>query len=387
MGNLKCVGIVAEYNPFHNGHQYHVMRSRELTGADVVVAVMSGNFMQRGQMAMADKWTRAELAVKGGVDLVVELPTIFACNSAGYFAKAGVGILEALGVEFLSFGSECGNLSFLQSINGKMKAHQEEIDRLIREYMKGGMAYPKARETAVSKFLTMEEVKELNAPNNILALEYLNHLTVAKPITVERTGTGYHDMEEAGGIASATYIRSLMEQGEEVEHLVPEVPRRKESMDLFPLLAQRILLASAEELDAISGGGEGLGNKAKNRIRYCRNMEDLIEELKSKRYTRTRIERFLGNILLGVRGEHVERGKLYARVLAFNEKGSRYLKQIKKAELCPIPILTNVNKELENVSEIHETFDFDVKASDLWNLTHGKDLYKGCDFVERVRKI
>ena len=149
----KCLGIIAEYNPFHNGHLYHLEESKKLTNSEISIVAMSGNFVQRGQAAIADKWLRAEAAVRCGADLVVEIPAIFACNSAPYFAKAGVEILESLGVDYISFGSESGNIDELKSISQEMKDKNREIEEYIKEAVKNGLSYPRAREEAIWKLI------------------------------------------------------------------------------------------------------------------------------------------------------------------------------------------------------------------------------------------
>ncbi len=398
MKNLKSVGIIAEYNPFHNGHQYHMQKSRELTGADVVIAVMSGNFTQRGEAAILDKWTRAEMAVRGGVDLVVEMPTVSACSHASLFARSGVNILQNLGADFISFGSECGDLELLRSVAVKLSDKRAVLEASIEKTLKEGLSWPRSRQEAMKEFLTAEEQAVLAEPNNILALEYLKYMDKAQPVTVKREGTGYHDMEAAGKFASASYIRQQMCLGEDVSSLMPHLPhdlmtksvefdfQNMERMQqaLFQMTAHKILTTPAEELDRIMAGGEGLGNKAKNEIRHCSSLDELAEALKSKRYTRTRVQRFAAQILLGITREDAESARDYVRVLAFNEKGSRYLKQVKKAESCGLPIITNINKDLQNALEIQQTIEKDILAADIWNLAAGKDAYRGSDFVKCV---
>ena len=382
----KSVGIIAEYNPFHNGHLYHLNQSKELTDAEISVVAMSGNFVQRGQVAIADKWKRAEAAVKCGADLVVEIPVIFACNSAPYFAKGGVEILEALGVDYISFGSESGNIEELKSISQEMKRLDGEIEEYIKESVKNGLAYPRAREEAISELIGPQAAELINNPNNILALEYLKNIENAEVVTVKRQGPGYNDLNTCNELASATAIRYLMEEKEDVTGLMPQDSasvildcRRPSEEILFKLICHKVLTTSAEELDAICAGGEGLGNKLKNCIRRVTSYEELVEELKSKRYTRTRIERFLIQTLLDIKD--IDQMPNYIRVLAFNKKGSAYLKSIKKLEICNLPIITNINKELEEYPEIEETIEKDIFATDIYNLLTERDLYKNSEYV------
>lgn len=387
----KSVGIIAEYNPFHNGHLYHIEESRRITGAEVVVCVMSGNFLQRGQMAIADKWERAEAAVRCGADLVVELPTVFACNSAAYFGSAAVEILENLGVDYISFGSESGNIDNLKAIAGEISSNKQ-IETIIRQKVKEGLAFPRARREAVAELFGEEKAQLLDTPNNILAIEYLKAIKKAQPVTVCRKGPGYHDLESEETLASATAIRYLLEENKDISGLLPKASEdiilssKKPSQDImFELLCHKILTTDAAKLDKIEAGGEGLGNKVKSVIRTVSSCEELAEALKSKRYTRTRINRFLMQMLLEV--EALKEYNNYVRVLAFNDKGSAYLKQVKKMGECTLPIVTNINKDLENNEAIVDTVNKDILASDLYNLASGRELYSNSDFVKKPTKI
>lgn len=382
----KSLGIIAEYNPFHNGHLCHLNKSKKITGAEISVVAMSGDFVQRGQIAIADKWKRAEAAVRCGADLVVEIPVVFACNSAPYFAKAGVEILENLGVDYISFGSESGNIDELKEISGEIKAREKELDEYIKAGVKIGKTFPKAREEAVKEMLGDEAANLLNNPNNILALEYLKNMKSAEAVTITRRGPGYNDLNTCNELASATAIRYLMEEKEDVSPLMPEasasaiMEAHRPSEDvLFKMICQNTLTSEANQLDEICAGGEGLGNKLKNSIRMVNSYDNLVEELKSKRYTRTRIERFLIQSLLNIRD--MSEMTNYIRVLAFNKKGSAYLKSIKKLEICKLPIITNINKDTEFYPEIYKTLEKDILAADLYNLCAGRDLYKNSEYV------
>ena len=382
----KSVGIIAEYNPFHNGHLHHLKKSIEVTNAEISIVAMSGNFVQRGQVAIADKWKRAEAAIRCGADLVVEIPAIFACNSAPYFAKGGVEILENLGIDYLSFGSESGNIDELKSISQEIKLRGVEIENYIQQATKEGLSYPRAREDAIRELIGNDAGELINNPNNILALEYLKNVENAEVVTIKRQGPGYNDLDVSGELASATAIRYLMEEKEDVTALMPAesasailCENRPSEETLFKMICQKVLTTGAEELDEICAGGEGLGNKLKNCIRRVSSYEALIEELKSKRYTRTRIERFLIQTLLDIK--NVDDMPNYIRVLAFNKKGSAYLKSIKKLEICKLPIITNINKELEDYPEIKATVEKDILAADIYNLLTDRDLYKYSEFV------
>ena len=393
---MKALGIVAEYNPFHNGHKYHLEQSMRESGADVCVAVISGNLMQRGEIAILDKWIRAEMAVRNGVNLVVEMPVIFACNNAGYFAHGGVEILEALGVSTISFGSELGNMDEISRIARAMDENKEIIENLIKGSVKAGLAYPRARHEALVSLLGEEAAEHLDNPNNILAFEYIRAMKKAKPMTVKRLGAGYHDQHSDIPMASATAIRRAISEGREIFQSVPgisgeiiarEGKKLAEQEMLFDLLRQKILSTSAGELNNIFGAEEGLGSALKKGVRYWKSYEDIIEDLKSKRYTRTRIARVLAMSLLGITRSDVKNAQNYIRVLAFDEKGSAYLKQVKKSGDCPLPVITNINKDTEDCPEILSTLEKDILAADIYNLATGRDLYANSEFVRKPLKL
>ena len=394
MEQLKSVGIVAEYNPFHNGHLYHLKKSLEKTGAEVSVAVISGNLTQRGQFPIADKWTRAETAVRCGVDLVVEMPVIYSCNSAGYFAASGVEILENLGVDFISFGSEAGDIRNLKEQAAFLSEWQNEIEQAVKMAVKQGLTYPRARQEVLEKMGTdgAKAAAFLKDPNNILALEYLRHMKKAEGVTIKREGPGYNEEKALGTFAPASYIRNCIRQKEDIRSWVPAMTLKKlqnraavTEERFFQMILQKCFSSSAEELENLAAAGEGLGNKVKDSLRYCRSYEELVDELKSKRYTRSRICRLLGQALVGITADDMAFGKNYVRVLAFNEKGSGYLKKVKKQGLCNLPVITNINRELPRFPEIRTTIEKDILVSDLYNLAAGRDLYLHSDFVETVR--
>lgn len=390
--NNKCVGITAEYNPFHNGHLYHLEQSKLATGAQISVAAMSGNFVQRGHMAICSKWERAEAAVKCGIDLVVEIPTVFACNSAPVFASAAVGILENLGADWISFGSESGNIEELKEISRAMNEKEPLIEKLVREKVKEGLSYPRARRDAVALILGDEKADLLDLPNNILAIEYLKRIQNAKPVTVKRQGPGYNELEPCEDMASASAIRSMVKISKNVETLTPEPSTEmlKKALHpsedkIFQIICAKVLTSSREELDRVFAGGEGLGNKLKNEIRKASAYDQLIQRLKSKRYTRTRIERFISHVLLDIGAPDLYPN--YIRVLAFNKTGSRYLKEVKKKGICSLPIITNINKDAQNDFALMSAIEKDILAADIFNLASGRNLYDESDYVRMPRLI
>lgn len=406
---MKVLGIISEYNPFHKGHMYHLEESRKVTNADFVVSVMSGNFVQRGEPAMADKWLRAKAAVESGVDLVIELPFVFACNSAEYFAYGGVSILDGLGcVDYISFGSENGNIQELMELAKLLVEEPEDLKKALKKHLDAGVSYAKAWENALEENYVKNASTILRGPNNILALEYLKVLlktySTMEPITIPRIGT-HHNSEEIGeGYSSATALRKkYYDQGslDGLDEFMPDssfknYARIKESVniqlkDLFPVVTAEILKASRNELRNILSVTEGLENKIKNEIRNAEDMGELIEKINSKRYANTKIQRMLVHILANLDKDsmqHIMDNRIiYARILAMNDNGARLLKTIKKERCAKIPVITNINKDLKDDSIEWTALNYDILATDLYNLSSGNNLYAGADYVRKPIKV
>ena len=389
----KICGIIAEYNPLHNGHIYHIRETRRIGKVDFVVAIISGNFMQRGVPAILDKWTRGRLAVEAGsVDLVLEIPYFIATESAEYYAKGSIGILESLGViDSVSFGSEKGSVEELKDIAKLLREEPFKYSDKLTEYIAEGMSFPKARERAVAEFLGDEYSKMLRLPNNILAVEYLKHIKSMQAITIKRQG-GYHADDAGPEYPSATGIRKkiLDNKYDIVKNSVPrevyeEITNNsisglsKSMKEYFNLIRTEIVKRNSSELENIQGITEGLENKIKKEIRYHDDYKGFVSSVKSKRYTMTAIERGLNHILMSIDKKEVEEAfeneMWYTRVLALNDGGAFVLKKAK--EKAGIKILNNINKE----EKLPELFKYDIMASDIYNIITGKDMYKNSDFV------
>lgn len=364
---MNVAGIVAEYNPMHSGHIYHLQRTREVCGADFVVAVMSGDFTQRGEPAIYDKWLRAAAAVKNGVDLVFELPFAYACNSAAYFGTGAVSILDGLGcVTHLSFGSESGEMQPLLEIAKFLAKEPKAYKNALKENLDKGHSFPKARAFALTE--TFGKADALKQPNNILGIEYLKAIirlnSKIEPVTVVRRGQGHHE--------SASEIRSTIIWDES---------------KYFDMIRQAFIKSQGVSLDDILGAAEGIQNKIIKNIRSSKDLEDLIDKVKSKRYTWTGINRLLAQTLVGFTADEFNRinGTRYGRILAFNENGARLLRRIKKTECATMPILTNINRDLHQQPGVDEALKLslskDILAADLYNLAFHKDLYENSDFV------
>ena len=390
----KALGIIAEYDPFHLGHEYHLKQAREMTGADLCVSVISGYFTQRGEPALTDKWSRAEMAVSSGVDLVVEMPFVFACNNAGYFAEGGVRILEALGADYIAFGSETADTSRLVETARIRTSMTEKDQDKIRELVKDGLSFPRAQSLVLGE-------KDTFGPNDSLAIEYIMRMEKAEPIAVKREGVAHDQDGERGSFASASYIRRRLLQGapfEDVSHLVPkttlDILKREfdasgfASCDmLYDMLLGKALSTSREELNKVFGAEEGLGSKLKDGFRYASDYEGLIDLLKSKRYTRTRIQRVLVHFLSGLTREKMKTMKPYIRVLAFNEKGARHLKELKKSGDMKLPVVENIKSDMRFFADLRDTLELDIMAADIYNTALKRDLYLNSEFVKKPLKL
>ncbi len=406
---MNVVGIVAEYNPFHNGHLYHLRESKIKASADCAVAVMSGNFTQRGDPALLDKWTRACLAVKNGVDLVVELPFVFACNNAEYFAYGAISLLDGLGaVTHLSFGSEHNELSDLIHTAGLLAFETPEFKEALHLHLSKGVSFPKARHDALCDCGHIIDADILRTPNNILAVEYLKQLVVQKsiirPISITRKGPGYHDLQLSDNMASASAIREglISERGFDLFRAAVPLETQKALSDLsmsdiitfedfFPLLLYRIRTTSKERLAEIMSSGEGLENRLKQAVKKARTSKDIIKGIKSRRYTETRIKRLLIHTLIGLYRDDfykiMDSGIIYARVLAFSDIGAEFLRLIKSRFINGIPVLTNINKEICGDDPIWSVLAYDVLAADIYNVFRHGEMYTHSDHVHKICRI
>lgn len=372
---MKILGIISEYNPFHNGHKYHIEKSKELTGADTVVAVMSGSFVQRGEPAFADKWLRAQTAVMSGADLVIENPFVYACNSAQVFAEGAVNILDGLGcVDFISFGSEAGDIDRLLPFASETDEFKDRLHQALEQ----GMPYAKA-----VSFAYNDSEGIMTGPNNILGIEYIKALdkinSHISPVTIKRSDRGYHSDEIAGVFASASKIRSMAAKGEDFSEFVPYAYKGYiGGLDYFSIMSHIISL-SAEEIDKLPSAGEGLGNRIKSQMRKSGSINSLIDNIRGSRYTKSRISRILCQMITGC--SSMPANKYYARILGFNSRGAELLKHIKKSECASIPVITNINRE--DTSDIESVLKYDIASSDIYNLLTGRNIYEYSDYVKK----
>lgn len=390
---MKVLGIIAEYNPITNGHVYHLEKSKEMSEADFVVVVMSGDFTQRGEPAIFDKWVRTEMALAAGVDLVLELPFVFATGSAESFAKGGVSILEALKlVTHLSFGTEEGDLSDLSKIADLINNNSDDYRRALKEGLNEGLSYGAAVEAGVTGVLGKDTGVLLKKPNNILALEYLKAIETITPVTIKRIGAEYNDDSYSGrGFASATTVRRMLLSGGEdyIEH-VPESSHEiikreatkladKNSHGFFKMIRTSIISKTKEELGAIHGMEEGIENRIIREIRNAGSYDELVERIRSRRFPATRVRRLLTYCLMGVQNPDCDISKVHARVLGFNDKGAELLRIAGKREDIGITLITNINRQEVN----SEMLSYDIRSADMYNELVGNDLYSFSDYVKK----
>ncbi len=383
---MKAVGIVAEYNPFHNGHQHHLQTTKNLTNLPVV-AVMSGSFMQRGEPAFLDKWQRARLAVQNGVDLVVELPTAFSLRSAEFFASGAVQIMQAMGcVSHLSCGVETPSTNFI--VLAKIVT-SSEFQNTLQSFLADGLPYAAAYEKALQN---LAGTSKLDTPNDILALEYSKALqnTSITPLFIQREAANYNDANIKGSIASATAIRKAFLENN-VDSLKKAVPQNvwhalekhhtvNEKL-LWNLVSYRLRLLIPSEIANRCQCTEGLENLLKQAAN-CTSLEEAVTLCSNKRYPATRIRRLFMQLLLDKERCYLEQAEpAYIRVLAFNDVGRQLLKVMK--ETSKLPIITKLGKNPTNGQSLAfaQQLELELAASDVLALLQHNPSPTGSDFL------
>ncbi|MCQ2439091.1 MAG: nucleotidyltransferase family protein [Oscillospiraceae bacterium] len=341
---MELLGIIAEYDPFHPGHLYHIQQSRRESGADAVAVILSGDFVQRGGAAMLDKFARSEMAIRCGADLVIELPLPWCMAGAETFARGGVGLLDALGcADVLSFGSECGDISALEdTVRALCTAETEET---LRELLRSGLPYAAAREKAVERTAGRACARLLQQPNNILAIEYLKALNTLgseiRPMTLRREGSVHN------GVGSASELREKYYKGEQIDGLLPEaaaaVLRRETERGALPererletALLSRLRMLDEESWHTLPDCSEGLENRLYRAARRENSIEAILDAAASGRYPRARVRRILYAAALGLRSGDADGVPPYIRPLAANEKGREVLHLLRKTARLPI---------------------------------------------------
>lgn len=386
---MNITGIITEYNPFHNGHLYHLTEAKKNTNCDAVICIMSGNFVQRGGPAIVDKWQRTEMALNNGVDLVIELPTYYAVSSAEFFAKGAVSILNNLGVvNNLFFDSECGDVNKLTTIAKTLVDEDSKLKYIIKENLAKGETFAKAREKALISYLNNEDLNEiLTSSNNILGIEYIKSIirmnSNIKPFTLKREGSNYNDKFLSNSFSSATSIRELLKQKASIESLKDSIPKESYEVlnnlynnsypfvfdeDMFKFIKYK-LQTNCINFNNLYEIIEGLENKLLKEISSSNSYEEFILNIKSKRYTYSKISRILTHIYIGLDSDSFlnidDTNNLYARVLGFNKKGREILSLIKRNS--SIPLITKIPRFSDN-----PLLKLDIQATAAYSILNNK---------------
>ncbi len=343
----KVIGIICEYNPFHNGHLYHLNKIKEIFPDSIIVLVLSGSFTQRGIPSILTKWEKTEICLNYGVDLVIELPFPFATQSADIFAKGAIQILKECKVEYLVFGSE-SNFDY-QNLIFQLKQQQTTYQKEVKQYLDSGNNYPTSTNLALEKLFGIR----IDKPNDLLAFSYVKEIfhqdASIQPISISRTNDYHSTNFDDSTISSATSIRKHFIQDQKWQKYVPKETclAMKNSIFLlenyFPFLKYKI--ESCDDLSIYQTVDEGIENRILKAIHEATSWEELVQKIKTKRYTYNKINRMLIHILCNFTKEKASRFQKieYLRVLGFTESGKKYLNQIKKE--VSIPLLTTFSKD------------------------------------------
>ena len=405
----KVIGIIAEYNPFHNGHLYHLQKSLQLTHSSYSIAVISGNFTQRGSSSLVDKWAKAEMAIKNGIDLVLELPLLYSISSAENFAEGAIKILDSLKVvDYLSFGSESGDISTLNMVADILYKEPKAYKNILSHELSKGLSFPKARENALLMYLN--DIRRfsnvLSSPNNILGIEYLKALKKLKspmiPVTIERYNTGYHDTAYNGNVASATAIRNIVKNNgwDILRKVVPEntfstllenikVGHVVPDLSVFERqIIYNLRKMSIQEIAELPDVSEGLENAIKNAANSCNSVVEFLNIIKSKRYTNTRLQRILLYALLGITKKDIALSKKaipYIRVLGFNNKGKYLISEVARAN-PKLEIITSVKKYMDSSNNKNSRYmlEKDIWATNVYTIGYEYDSWNNLDYTHKL---
>lgn len=419
---MRVLGIVVEYNPFHYGHLHHLRESIRLVKPDYVVAVMSGNFCQRGEPAIVNKYARTKIALLNGVDLVLELPTVYAIQDAGGFAVGSIGVLHKTGVVTdIVFGSESGDIDFLKRVAHTLVNQTPEFQAEFKKQLKMGFSYPNARKYALMGTLS-DDVAKLSKSNDILGIEYIKALMQYKseiePHVIKRVGADYNDPEFKGRLSSATAIRKVVKAGqfETIREAVPpatyEILREEFEKGRGPVFWEYLEFVIAmfrkmkrEEFEKIYSFNEGLDLRFWEAARQTGDLQQFVELVKAKRFTYSRIRRAILHVLFDLEKEKMEKsnalGPQYLRILGFNTKGRELLREIKKKSSVPLIATASLYKQvLEDVEKQQAEgkrewqvdgdlyiwqFEKDVLASDIYSFLYPNKSVRsaGMDFEQQ----
>ncbi len=399
---MKVTGIIAEYNPFHNGHRYQIQRARELTGADYIIVVMSGNFTQRGNPAIIDKYSRAKMALTGGADLVIELPVCYATGSAEYFSSGAIALLNQLGcVDSICFGSECGDIIPLKKIAEALVHETDEFRRILKSSLKAGNTYPVARNAALAEsldgFIAFDSI--LGSPNNILGIEYVKALirqnSSIEPFTNKRIGSDYHAYKLADAFSSAISIRQSLSMQDNLDMVATQLPSatyeimKEEFHRTFPVFTSDFSSMLKFKLNREKQAGftqymdvtDAISDKLVKETFEMQGYDEFCDILKTKDVTYVRISRCLSHILLDIYKEDVQQYMdsdivFYARVLGLKEDAVPLTRAIKKHS--SIPLITKTTSAASKLYPLgQKQFERDVYASHVYECIAGTKYHAG----------
>ena len=383
----KILGIIAEFNPFHNGHKYLIDQAKSIVNPDCTVIAMSGNFTQRGQASIINKFEKTKTVLNSGANLVVEIPTVYSISSAENFAEGGVKVLMQAHATHIAFGVEDDNLDIIRLIADTLVDETEEYKAILKKYMEEGLSFAQSRCKALIEYLKDEKIEEtINQPNNILAIEYL------KAIKRLKANLEIVPIKRNKEFASSTEIRNKIFNDESVENSVPEESRKSlmenngnllKLDDFEKIIIYKLRTIDSNMLNNLADVAEGLDNLMVKYAKETNNLEDLIKNIKSKRYTQTRIQRILLYVLFEITKEDMKLSKElmpYVRVLGMNSEGEKLLKDIDQNVL-----VTSVKKFYDGCSEEYKRLlDLDIKATNVYSLMSDKNYNADLDFTERL---
>ena len=413
MKENRVLGIIAEYNPFHNGHMYHLQKAKEQSGAKYCICVMSGNFVQRGNTSIVNKWKKAEMALLNGVDLVIELPTIYSVASAEGFSLGAIKLLNNLKiVDAISFGTETSDFAALNNISSIVNEEPMKYKSILNSELKKGLSFPKARENALMLYLNDNKRYDniLNTPNNILAIEYLKALKKIKstiqPIPVKREKVYYNDNVIVDEFACATAIRKLLKNEEfsEIRKVVPkstyQILKKETELGNVVLDLSRyeneiiynLRRMTVSEIAELPDVNEGLEHSLKNAANYSNDITNLINIVKTKRYTVTRIQRILICVLLGITKRDVGMAKKtepYIRVLGFNEKGKELISRINKQNpkatvITSVKKFQDKNNNNKNSKIYKRLLDIDIFSTNVYTMACKSESLANLDYTKNM---
>lgn len=402
----KGLGIIAEYNPFHNGHLYHIQNAKEQANADYVIAIMTGNFTQRGSTSIINKWEKTKMALYGGVDLIIELPTLYSISSAENFASGAIKILDELGiVDSISFGMEASNLSLLNNIANILYSENSKYQAFLKKELDKGNSFPRARQHAIMNFIGNDKRYEniMQGSNNILAIEYLKALkrqrSKLNPIGIQRQKVFYNSNKIIDEYASSTGIRQLL-LNNNISEIAKVVPSTTFSIlmenikngtytndlnDFSSELIYKLRSMDANDFKKLPDVSEGLENSFISASGKTNNIINLINTIRSKRYTQTRIQRILLYSLLGITRKDIEMSKTikpYIRVLGCSRQGQKLLSSINKK--CTV--ITSVKKfENKNLNKKYKRMlDIDKYATDIYTIGYKNNSKCNLDYTNGI---